>query len=196
MLAYRSWHGVFVTIKKNILECIYIFHVNQCSVKNSIYILHLCFFIGLSRKKSKIIPSRHLLFRFGVNSSTAALGHGEILREIIFYCGNNRLHEFQKYDQIHVDAEHFAALFNRLNDFFHDVGVPETQANCANKWNSIMIVAFCSGAKLDTHLHGCTDAIFGPGRCGCVSIVTVFLAWSWLTSSYICSTLSGCRFSS
>lgn len=61
LLAHRSWHGVFVTIKKNIYECIYIFHVNQCSVKNLIYILHLCFFIGLSRNKSTMSHIHHTI---------------------------------------------------------------------------------------------------------------------------------------
>ena len=45
-----------------------------------------------------------------------------------------------------------------------------------------------------THLHGWTDAIGGPGRCGCASIVTVFFAWSWLKSAYISSTVNGFRF--
>lgn len=29
-----------------------------------------------------------------------------------------------------------------------------------------------------TDLQGCTEAMLGPDRCGCDSIVTVFLAWS------------------
>lgn len=45
-----------------------------------------------------------------------------------------------------------------------------------------------------THRHGCTEAMLGPDRCGCDSMVTVFLAWSCDTSSYICSTLSSVRF--
>lgn len=32
----------------------------------------------------------------------------------------------------------------------------------------------------------------GGGRCGWFSMVTVFFTWSWLMSSYICSTVSGC----
>lgn len=46
----------------------------------------------------------------------------------------------------------------------------------------------------NTYLQGCTEAMGGPGKCGCVSIVTVFLTWSWLKSSYISSTVSGLRF--
>jgi hypothetical protein len=44
------------------------------------------------------------------------------------------------------------------------------------------------------YLHGWTEAIGGPGMWGWLSIVTVLLAWSWLTSSYIWSTDKGWRF--
>ena len=45
-----------------------------------------------------------------------------------------------------------------------------------------------------SYLQGWTDAIGGPGRLGWASMVTVFFAWSWLKSSYICSTVNGFLF--
>lgn len=44
----------------------------------------------------------------------------------------------------------------------------------------------------EAHLQGWTEHMAGGGRCGWFSMVTVFLTWSWLMSSYICSTVSGC----
>lgn len=43
-----------------------------------------------------------------------------------------------------------------------------------------------------SHLQGWTEHMAGGGRCGWFSMVTVFFTWSWLMSSYICSTVSGC----
>lgn len=117
------------------------------------------------------------LFRVSVwkrSQQAAVLRHGEVLREIIFYCWDNGLHEFQKYYQIHVDTEYFAPLFDRLDDFLHDVGVSETQIKSQGISEIDSPRAEC--VSQGTYLHGCTDAIFGPGKCGCVSIVTVFLA--------------------
>lgn len=128
-----------------------------------------CICVGTQRSFVFIVSGNEVSSR-----QTALLRHGEILREIIFYCWDNGLHEFQKYYQIHVDAEHFAPLFDRLDDFLHDVGVPGTQTKF-NELVKSMCYLFSAGGMC-THLHGCTDAIFGPGKCGCVSIVTVFLA--------------------
>jgi len=43
------------------------------------------------------------------------------------------------------------------------------------------------------HLQGWTEHMAGGGRWGWFSMVTVFFTWSWLMSSYIWSTLRGCR---
>lgn len=48
-------------------------------------------------------------------------------------------------------------------------------------------------AKRYQYLHGCTEHMAGGGRWGWFSMVTVFFTWSWLMSSYIWSTVRGCR---
>lgn len=58
----------------------------------------------------------------------------------------------------------------------------------------LVIIQISVGIRKDSDLQGWTDAMGGPGRWGCASMVTVFLAWSWLKSSYICSTVRGLRF--
>lgn len=67
--------------------------------------------------------------------NTIALRHGEILCKIIFYRWNNCLHKFQEYYQIHVNTEHFATLFDCLNDFLHNIGMSEMQRK--KKWSSV-----------------------------------------------------------
>lgn len=52
--------------------------------------------------------------------------------------------------------------------------------------------AVCTVPVWRAHLHGWTEHMAGGGRCGWFSMVTVFLTWSWLMSSYICSTVRGC----
>lgn len=68
--------------------------------------------------------------------------------------------------------------------------------NLGEKWKHFG--SFCgvdcvgTGPKWIPHLHGWTEHMAGGGRWGWLSMVTVFFTWSWLMSSYICSTVSGC----
>lgn len=109
------------------------------------------------------------------------LRHCEILREIIFYGWNNRLHKFQKDYQIHVHAEHFAALLDRLDDLLHDVRVPKRrqkqkkQINTTRFWLDSRVVSIDQYAL--AWMHRCH---VGTGQVGmrlhCDSFLGMILA--------------------
>lgn len=59
-------------------------------------------------------------------SPGAAAGHrlhGEVLRKIVLNGRYNRLHEFEKNDQIHMHAQFAATVLNGLDDLLHNLRV-------------------------------------------------------------------------
>lgn len=115
----------------------------------------------------------------------------EILGKIVLDSRYDRLNEFQEYYQIHINFDISTTFHHSVDQFFHNLSVPKIKKH-------IFCLKFDYQVlhdKLTMHyLQGWTDAMGGPGMCGWDSIVTVFLAWSWLTSSYICSTVRGLWF--
>ena len=82
---------------------------------------------------------------------------------------------------IEVAKQRVASLKHLKGKTHEDVRISEESA------------AFCKWLVHIYYLHGWTEHMV-TGKWGCVSTVTVFLAWSWLISSYICSTVKGFRF--
>lgn len=99
--------------------------------------------------------------------------------------------------RIHVHPQLTSPFSHSLNDLLHDFGMSgekekEKKQSAKYSW-PVLVTADATRSKPGGgHLQGWTEHMAGGGRCGWFSMVTVFFTWSWLMSSYICSTVRGC----